>query len=83
MGCGPLTPDIVAGGQHGRELVRHRCAGKVRLPHGLCGCHSGLRLLQSPRRHDRLLLLVLWSRVRTAPDGAVAVLVWMVGHKIQ
>lgn len=71
------------GRKYGRELLRHWCSREIRIPIGLRRCHFGLFLFQPPRRDDRVLLFMLRSCLWTPPDGALAILVWMVGCEVQ
>lgn len=77
-----ILPSVV-GGQHGREFLRHWRSWLLALQCGLCRWYPRLPVFQPPRCHDRLLLLLLWSRVRSAPDGTVSLLVRLVAREVQ
>lgn len=77
-----FLPSVV-GGQHGREFFRHWCARQIALLPGLCRCHPRVLVLQPPRRLDRVLLLLLRSRLRSASNGAVPLLVRLVPREVQ
>lgn len=68
--CVSVLTRAVARGQHGGQLVRDRCPRKDALSSRIRRCDPRVLVLQPARCHDRMLLLLLWARVRLAPDGA-------------
>lgn len=78
-----LTTYTVAGGEHGGQFLRHRGAREVGFLPRFRGRHPCRPLLQPPGGHDRLLLLLFRPRLRLATDGALEILVRLVGSEAQ
>ena len=73
----------MAGRKHGRELFRHWCARQIPLLFGFRRRYARLYFLQLAWSPDGLLLLLLRSCFRIAPDGAFSILVQVVACEVR